>query len=260
MPDRPTALITGASGGLGAEFAQIHAARGGDLILVARSADKLAALQAQLHEQHGVRVTVIARDLAETDACERLVEEIRGQGLAVDYLLNNAGFGGAGEFVSRPWADDRQMILLNVLTLSGLTRLLLPEMLARGSGRVLNVGSLASFLPGPLQATYYATKAYVLSLSEALANEVSGTGVTVTCLCPGPTKTGFADRADAGDTRAFRRAAAAADVARYGYDAMLAGKRVAVHGWKNKLLIHGLLRLMPRRLVTQISRMTMEKP
>lgn len=258
MPDMPTALVTGASGGLGACFAKIHAERGGDLILVARSADKLAALQQQLQAEHRVRVTVIARDLAETAAGAKLAEEVRGQGFAVDYLINNAGFGGGGQFVDRRWDDDRQMIQLNVLALTSLTRQFLPDMITRGSGKILNVGSAASFVPGPLQAVYYATKAYVLSLSEALANETAGTGVTVTCLCPGATDTGFAARAEVGQTRAFRRAASAEDVARYGYDAMLAGKAVAVHGWQNKLLLHGLLRLMPRGLVRRVSRLTME--
>ena len=258
MSDQPTALITGASGGLGAEFAKLHAARGGDLVLVARSADKLATLQAQLHAEFGVRVTVIARDLAVPDAGESLAAEIKGQGLVVDYLINNAGFGGVGKFAERPWDEDRRMILLNVLTLTSLLRQLLPEMIARGHGRVLNVGSGASFVPGPLQATYYATKAYVLSLSEAVANETAGTGVTVTVLCPGATDTGFAERADAKDVRAFRRLASATEVAKYGYDAMLAGKTVAVHGWGNKVLLHGAIRFLPRWLVTKMSRMTME--
>lgn len=254
-----TALITGASGGLGKLFAEIHAAHGGNLVLVARSEGKLAELQQELQEKHKAHVTVLPRDLSTPTAGEELAEEIQGQGIQIDYLINNAGFGGHGEFIEREWQEDRSMILLNVLALTALTRAFAPAMVGHGSGRIMNVASAAAFVPGPLQAVYYATKAYVLSFSEALANELAGTGVTVTALCPGATKTGFADRADAGGTQAFSSAASADDVAHYGYDCMLDGKTVAVHGWQNKLLLHGLIRFLPRWLVTKISRSTMEK-
>ncbi|MEQ8210365.1 MAG: SDR family oxidoreductase [Lacipirellulaceae bacterium] len=254
-----TALVTGASGGLGKLFAEIHAARGGNLVLVARSEGKLAELQSELQEKHKVHVTILPRDLSTPTAGEELAEEIRGQGIQIDYLINNAGFGGHGPFIEREWQQDRSMILLNVLALTALTRELAPAMVERGHGKILNVASAAAFIPGPLQAVYYATKAYVLSFSEALANELADTGVTVTALCPGATKTGFADRADAGATQAFSSAASADDVAKYGYEAMLSGKTVAVHGLQNKILLHGLIRFLPRWLITKISRSTMEK-
>lgn len=256
---KETALITGASSGIGAEFARVHASKGGDLVLVARRADRLNELKTELEKAFGVHVTVLAKDLSQPAAGEELVRDLKAQGIQVDYLINNAGFGGRGLFHERDWERDRAMILVNVFALTTLTRLLLPEMVQRQHGRILNVASTAGFLPGPLQAVYYATKAYVLSFSEALVNELAGTGVTVTVLCPGATETEFAGQAGVGETLAFKRGTVPPrEVAAYGYAAMLKGTPVAVHGATNKFLVHGLLRALPRGAVRKISRAFME--
>lgn len=220
-----TALITGASSGIGKELARIHASCGGDLVLVARSAERLAAVARDLRDAHGVQVQVIAKDLGKPDAPREVFEEVKAMEVSVDYLINNAGFGGQGAFVDRAWADDLSMIQLNVVALSAMTRLFLPTFVARGSGRVLNVSSTASLLPGPLQAVYYATKAYVTSFSNAIAEELRGTGVTVTALLPGATETAFARTAALDGTPLFAGGlASAASVAEAGYEGMLAGK------------------------------------
>ena len=252
------ALVTGASGGIGLELARLHAARGGDLVLVARSEDKLEALAAELSQRHGITAHVFARDLSRIDAAEELAAALERKGLAIDVLINNAGFGGHGKFHERDWTADKAMIQLNVVTLTGLTRLLLPGMVARGHGRILNLASMAAFLPGPLQAVYYATKAFVLSFSEAIANELEGTGVTVTVLCPGATETGFAATGGLEDVKAFANADAPDGVARAGYAGMLRGKTVVVPSLAKKIATR-LPGLLPRGLVTRISRATMEQ-
>ena len=255
-----TALVTGASSGIGRELARVHAGFGGDLILVARGEEALNELAAELRDRHGVTVEVVPRDLAVPNAAAGLWEEIRRRGLTVDVLVNNAGFGLHGPFAEQDADRLSAMLRLNVLTLTDLTRLALPPMLARGRGRVLNLASVAAFVPGPLLAVYYASKAYVLSLSEALAEEVNGTGVTVTALCPGATETDFKNRADMGGVAAFEKTAVpAAPVARAGYRAMLEGKPVFVYGAANKFLAHGLLRLVPRGVVRWASKRSMQK-
>ena len=253
-----TALITGASTGIGRELARIHAAAGGNAILVARSADKLEQLKSDLEKEHSVNITMIAKDLATPTAGNELAAELNAGGHEIDYLINNAGFGGHGKFHEREWAKDEAMIQLNITTLTSLTRHLLPNMVKRGSGKVLNVASVAGFVSGPLQAVYFATKAYVLSFSEAIANELKGTGVTVTALCPGATETEFAAGADLDDTNLFKGAATADAVAQYGYRAMLNGKRVAIHGLANQMLVFST-RFSPRSMVAAISRKMMEK-
>jgi short-subunit dehydrogenase len=259
--NKKTALVTGASSGIGEEFARIHAANGGDLVLVARREERLQRLKQELESQHSVKAICIVKDLSHPEAAEELYADILERGITVDYLVNNAGFGGYGTFVSRDWATDSSMVNLNILSLAALTRLFLPSMVERGSGRILNVASMAGFIPGPLQAVYYATKAFVLSFSEAIAEELRGTGVTVTALCPGVTKTEFARVGDLEESLAFKMmgGATAESVAEYGYNSMRKGKVVAVHGLMNKLQIHGLLRLVPRPLVRRISKMTMQK-
>lgn len=257
---RPTALITGASSGIGLELARIHAARGGDLVIVARRGEELEVLAGQLRSAHGTDVVVIAQDLALPSAARDLYKNVQDRGIEIDFLINNAGFGGHGLFYERDLARERAMIQLNVITLVELTHLFLTGFVARGSGRVLNVASMAGFIPGPLQAVYYATKAFVLSFSEAIANELEDSGVTVTALAPGAVATGFAEVADVGDLRAWERSVASPkDVAAYGYQAMLDGKVVAVPGFANRFLIHFVRRLIPRGIVTRISRMTMER-
>lgn len=242
------ALITGASGGIGRDLAIEHARAGGHVILVARREDRLQALAAELIDHHGIEAITIAVDLAAPGAPARLHADIASRGLVVDTLINNAGFGGLGRFAEIEPERHARMIQLNVLALTELTRAFLPEMIARGTGRILNVASVAAFVPGPHQATYFATKAFVLSLTEALAVELEGSGVTVTALCPGATSTGFAEAAGAQKLQFFQKgAASSAAVARFGYQAMLRGQTVAIHGARNRMT-PTLLRLLPRRL------------
>lgn len=227
---KKTALITGASSGIGESLARIHAKANGDLILVARSGDKLNTLKAELEQQHGITVTVITQDLSQANAAQSIYDTVKAQQLRVDYLINNAGFGGLGEFHKRHWQYEAQMIQVNITALTQLTHLFLPDLIAQGSGKVLNVSSIASLVPGPLQAVYYATKAYVTSFSNAIASELEGTGVTVTALLPGATKTGFGAKSGMDKTAFFDKTANADDVAQAGYDGMLAGHMNVISG------------------------------
>jgi short-subunit dehydrogenase len=247
---RLTALITGASSGIGMNFSRLLAREGYELFLVARSEAKLNALAKELGN-----AKVIVADLVSPDAPRRIFDASG----PVDVLINNAGFGVLGPFVESDLRKDFEMIQVNVAALTHLTRLFLPPMLARRSGRILNVASTAAFQPGPLMAIYYATKAYVLSFSEAIADELRGTGVTVTALCPGPTATGFAEVAGMESSRLFSltRPMSSEAVARYGLRAMQHGKRVAIPGIANKLAAQSL-RVAPRRLVTTLVRKLQE--
>jgi uncharacterized protein len=240
-----TALVTGASAGLGTHFARLFAQDGHDLVLVARRRDKLDQVATELSEVYGTRATVIAADLTDPKAMLRLHEEVVRAGIEVEFLVNNAGFGTSGAFAELELARELDLIELNVKALTHLTGLLLPAMLARRSGRILNIGSLAGFLPGPFMATYYASKAYVLNFTEALSYELRGTGVTATVLCPGATATEFAQVAGTQNAALFRSSADAASVARYGYRAMMKGKTIAIPGLRNKLSQESL-RLSPR--------------
>ena len=218
-----TALITGASSGIGKAFAQIHAERGGNVVIVARREDKLNALKAELEGKHNVQVTVIVKDLTQPNAPRELYNEVKAAGITVDYLINNAGFGGRGKFHERDWETDQAMIQLNVMALTALTRYFLPDFVARNTGRILNVSSTAALVPGPLQAVYYATKAFVTSFSNALAEELHDTNITVTALMPGATETEFAKTSDMDRTTLFDSPFSARAVAEDGYNAMLAG-------------------------------------
>lgn len=257
MPD--TALITGASSGIGTEFARLQAAAGGDMVLVARSSDKLNALKAELEAAHNVSVTVIAEDLAVAGAADKVFAATEAAGIRVDVLINNAGFGGHGKFHERPLDKERQMIQLNITTLTELTHLYVQGMVARGGGKVLNVASTAGFLPGPLQAVYYATKAYVLSFSQAIAEELGDTGVTVTALCPGPVDTGFVSEANLENVAAFDKAATPAKVAKIGFEAMQRGKLVTIDNPAFSVMLNWIVPLLPRKAVLKISRKSMEK-
>lgn len=255
-----TALVTGASGGIGRDIARIHASRGGDLVIVARRRDALEELKNELAEAHGVSVVCIDADLTEPGAVERIHNQVAEQGIEIDVLVNNAGFGGHGKFHERPWAKDEAMIELNVKALCAMTHQFLPGMVARKRGRILNVASTAGMLPGPLQAVYYASKAFVLSFSQAIAEELAEDGVTVTALCPGPVDTGFGDRAGLEAVESFQKNAASSDeVARIGYEAMLKGKLVVVDDWKLSLMLNWFVPLLPRRTVLKLSRRAMEK-
>ncbi len=229
-----TALITGASSGLGESFARKLAAQQWNLILVARSKDTLDTLAKELESTHSIHVQVIALDLSAVNATATLMKSITDT--PIDLLVNNAGFGDFGLFQDADPIRTRQMIDLNVGALTDLTRAILPQMIERKHGRILNIASTAAFQPGPLMAVYYATKAYVLSLSEALSNELQGTGVTVTCLCPGPTRTQFAKNAHMGSSRLFKsRVMDASVVAETALNACFNGKPVCIPGLSNKL-------------------------
>ena len=258
MPNK-TALVTGGSTGIGFELAKCFAAHGHDLVLIARHKDTLEGAAGTIEGKYGVKATTIPVDLSHPESPQRLFDAVNSEGIHVDFLINNAGFGLAGEFVDTDLEKELDMIQVNVTAVVHLTKLFLPAMVRRRQGRIMNVASTASFQPGPLSSIYYATKAFVLSFSEAIAEELRNTGVTVTALCPGPTRTEFADRAGTTKTRLFTQSivASAEDVARYGHAAMMRGQRVAIPGMGNKLLMQAE-RIAPRRLVTMITRKVQE--
>ena len=248
-----TALVTGASAGLGLELARLAAKDGHDLVLVARRRERLEALAAELTAAHGVQVIVIAADLSDQAAPAAIAQRLRADGKQIDFLINNAGFGSCGPFSKAVLEREVEMVHLNIRALMQLTHLFLPEMLARKSGRILNVASVAGFLAGPYMATYYASKAFVLSFTEALSSELVGTGVTITASCPGPTKTEFGTVAGNHKTELFKRnVAQAAPVARHAYRAMMAGKVVAIPGLMNKLIAQST-RISPRAWLRAIA-------
>jgi uncharacterized protein len=251
-------LVTGASGGIGYELAKVFVRDRHNLILVARSGEKLAQAGNELRKA-GTEVSTFALDLSAATAPKFLFDQLNSYGLSVDILINNAGFGAYGEFARMSNDEILGQIQLNVAALTELCRLFLPPMLARGRGRIMNVASTAGFQPGPLMAVYYATKAYVISFSEALANEVRGSGVTVTCFCPGATHTGFAKRAGNDKTRVFRQfgAMSAEKVALDGYGAVMEGRTLAISGAHNWLVAQST-RFAPRKLVTALSRWVSE--
>ena len=248
-----TALITGASAGLGTEFARLCAQDRHDLVLVARRRDRLEALAAELATAHGVKAQVIAADLGTAGGASAMVNELRTRGISIDILVNNAGFGTNGHFAELDAARELEELQLNIVSLVSLTRALLPEMIARNEGRILNIGSTAGFQPGPYMAVYYASKAFVNSFTEALAYELRGSGVTATVSCPGATRTEFAGVAGISTSRLFRMGASSAqEVAREAYGAMLAGRPMIVHGLKNKLGVQ-LQRISPRAVVRMLA-------
>ena len=247
------ALITGASSGIGYALANVFAREGYNLILVARSADKLNALQKQLTAQHNISAVVLPFDLTEIEAPRQLFEQVQAQNLTVDVLVNCAGYGDYGEFSNSDWPKQQGIIFLNIHALTYLCRLCLPGMIERGQGKILNVASTAAFQPGPRVSIYFASKAYVLSLGEAIATELEDTGVTVTTLCPGPTRTAFIQTANfdqiaVAENDSLDAMPSAEAVAEYGYKAMKKGKVVAVHGLFNKFLAFSV-RFAPRGLI-----------
>jgi uncharacterized protein len=255
-----TALITGASGGIGYELAKLFAGDHCNLVLVGRNAERLSQIAGELAGQCGIKVKTVALDLGAAPAPRFLFDQLQREGIAVDILVNNAGFGVFGEFAQMPEEEILGQIQLNITALTGLCRLFLPSMVARRRGKIMNVASTAAFQPGPLMAVYYASKAYVLSFSEAIANELRGSGVTVTCFCPGATATGFAKRAGTEDSRLFKQIGAmdADRVARDGYRGLMAGKTVVISGAHNWLVAESV-RFAPRKVVTAISRWVAEK-
>jgi len=258
MSQKGTALVTGGSSGIGLEIARVLARQGYTLGLVARSRDTLDAVAHEMAASHGVEVRAFACDLSEAEARDALWREIEAAGLAIDVLVNNAGFGLFGPFRQSDLEAERRMIELNVTALVTLTKRCVPGMIARGHGRVLNVASTAAFLPGPAMSVYYATKAFVLSFSEAIGDELRETGVTVTALCPGPTATRFQAAARMERSRLMQSVMMSpAEVAEAGVAGMHEGRAVVVPGLRNRA-VPWLVRLLPRRLVTAISRRAAE--
>jgi short-subunit dehydrogenase len=248
-----TALITGSSGGLGLEFAKLAAADGYNLVLVARRQEVLEQLAAALRTDFGIQAFVLAIDLSQPGAAIQVCQFLASKQLQIDLLVNNAGFAIYGKLIETDLDQEQDLLRLNVMTLTELTKLLLPHMVQQKWGRILNVASVAAFLPGPLMATYYASKAYVLSFSQAINQEVQGTGVTVTTLCPGPIQTGFASRAQLRNSRAFyRQSMDVATVALSGYQAMQAGKSLAIPGWKNKMFTQ-ITRIVPYAMLARLA-------
>lgn len=254
-----TVLITGASGGIGKELVDRFARDGYDLVLVARSEDKLVESAREYMERYHIQATYIAKDVALPGVAEKIYRELKEKGITVDFLVNNAGFGLYGEFLETQLELETNMIDINIKALTVMTKVFLPDMVKRRQGGVLNVASLVAFFPGPLMAVYYATKAYVLSFTEALENELRGTGVTVSALCPGATATGFIDRAGLATSKLFRSGVMeVGQVADIGYREFLRGKNLIITGRRNKFMAF-LPRLLPRKLMTNAVRSAQAK-
>ncbi len=250
-------LITGASSGIGLEFARISAAKGFNQIWVARNAEKLTLLKTEFEATYAVGIQTIVCDLSRHNAVDSIVSQLDQWQIVPDILINNAGFGTYGPFNQTDFQTEKDMLQVNVVTLTELTKVIYSKMRERNSGYILNLASVAGFMPGPLMAVYYASKAYVLSFSEALANEAKGSNVHVTVLCPGPTiATNFVNKATLQNSRLFKgfgKLPTAKQVAAYGWKSMMKGKATAVHGWKNRCMIF-LIRLVPRKMVMALVR------
>ena len=255
-----TALITGASNGIGLELAKIHASKGDDLVLIARNKSKLEEIKSALEKQFNVAVYIIGKDLSEINSAQEVYDETTRQSIQIDYLINNAGFGDFGMFAATDWNKELQMINLNITTLTQFTKLYLQDMIKRRSGKIMNVASTAAFQSGPTMSVYCATKAYVLSFTEAVSNEVRDKGITVTALCPGATETGFQAAGGLEDSKLFKgkKLPTAKAVAEYGYTAMIKGKTVAVHGIMNKIMSNSV-RFIPRALVVKVTRSILDQ-
>jgi hypothetical protein len=251
------ALITGASSGIGKELALIHAQQKGDLVIVARRKEELESLKTEIENKFGVQVKVIAKDLTKTEAPKEIYDELKQAGIEVEYLINNAGFGGLGKLHERDWVKDEAMINLNVMALTALTRLFLPDFVKRNSGRILNTSSTASLIPGPLQAVYYATKAFVTSFSNAIAEELHDTNITVTALLPGATETEFGKISGMDKTSMFQSTSSAKTVAEDGYKAMIKGNLNKISGitFAQKLMFAVLPFTPTKMLLTQVRKM-----
>jgi short-subunit dehydrogenase len=245
-----TALITGASTGIGKEFATIHASKGGNLIIVARNESKLNQLKTDLEKQYNIKVVVIAKDLSNLNAPQEIYNEVKKLGIEIDYLMNNAGFGALGKFHELDLARQIEMINLNVTSLTALTHLFLPEFVKRNSGKILNTSSTASFMPGPLQAVYFATKAYVTFFSNALSEELYNTKITVTNLMPGATESEFGATSGMDKTEMFKKTATAYSVALDGYNGMLKGKIDVISGLTlSQKIMMAFIPFMPKKMI-----------
>lgn len=254
-----TALITGASSGIGLELAHLFARDGYRLVLLARNRNTLRQIGDDLQARYSVTVRIAPKDLAHPATPTELYQELQEAGVVLDVLVNNAGFGLSGAFQSTDWNIENEMMQVNIVAATHLTKLFLPQIRAR-EGKIMNVASTAAFQPGPFMSVYYASKAYLLSFSEALAEELEGSGVTVTCLCPGPVKTNFQRRAYLEGTAMVNSPLLVdvREVARLGYEGMMRGKRLVIPGWKNRAGVE-LLRISPRAVVTKVVRRLQEK-
>ncbi len=252
-----TALVTGASSGFGKEFCKIHAEKGGDLIVVARRKDKLEELKIELEKKYSIIVTVIAKDLSLHTASQEIYDEVKDMGLEVDYLINNAGFGGIGKFYEREMDQDLSMLMVNILALTKLTRLFLPDFVTRNSGRILNVSSSAAFIPGPMQAVYYASKSYVTSFSNAIAEELHDTNVTVTCLMPGVADTEFG-KVSGMDKLSLPTGLSASKVATVGYNAMIKGKLNVISAAFSQKVMVKFIPFLPKKMLLKAIRKMQE--
>lgn len=252
------ALITGGASGLGYEFALLFAQDGYNLVLIDINSDKLHETKTEIESSYDTSVEIMTKDLSQVNISDEIISELGNK--HIDVLVNNAGFGCFGAFNEVDWERQAQMLNLHVVTTTHLTKLLLKGMVKRGSGRILNLSSLAAFQPGPLMSLYYATKGFILSFSEAIANELKGSGVTVTALCPGPTKTSFQEvvSCDTSQNKIAFNMANPKDVAAYGYKSMMKGRAVAIPGGLNKIL-GTLPRFIPRNMATKIVRRIQEK-
>jgi short-subunit dehydrogenase len=250
-----TALITGASSGIGLEFAKIFAAAKNNLVLVARSGGRLLQLGDELQKEHDISVRVIGADLSKMAEVQKVYDTCKAYDIEVDYLVNNAGFGDFGFFIESDWNKTEQMLDLNIKSLTKMCHLFIPDMVQRKSGKVLNVASTAAFQPGPTMAVYYASKSYVLFLSEAIYNELQGTGVHITCLCPGATESGFQSASNLQESAMVKgkKLPTAKEVAAFGYKAMMKNKLTVIHGMKNFILANSI-RFTPRKMVLSIVR------
>ena len=253
------ALITGASSGIGYELAKLFAKDKHNIILIARREDKLKQLSRDLEHDYKIKTLVIPKDLSQTQSVQEIYDILKQNNITIDYLINNAGFIVYGRFSDSNWSEDHKMIQLHMVTLTHLIKLFLPDMLRRKNGKILNIGSTGSFVPGPLNAVYCATKNYILSLSEAIAEEINGSGVTVTALCPGGTKTEFAEKANIKNSSVhFFEVMEANRVARIGYKALMKGKRVVIPGMLNKTQIFSI-RFTPRIVTSKLIKLMMSK-
>jgi short-subunit dehydrogenase len=247
-----TALITGASSGIGKELARIHASKGGNVVLVARRGAELESLRSELEDKYKVDVSIFQQDLSKEGAAKNVYEFCKEKNIEIEYLMNNAGFGGHGKFVDRPLEKDVEMIHLNIQALVELSHLFLQDMKKRKAGKILNTASTAGYLPGPLQATYFATKAFVVSFTKGISHELKPHGITVTALCPGPVKTEFEFVAGMGNGDMFKNGATAYSTALKGYNAMMKGKRICISDIGLNFMIKFLLPVIPDSILLRV--------
>jgi len=259
MNNTSTALITGASGGIGMELARIHASKGNDVVIVARSEKKLQALKKELELTHKINAWIIVADLSKPESAKTIYEKTQQLGIKVSILINNAGLGGHGLFHQRDLSEDQAMIQINLVSLTNLTHYYLKDMVKDGYGKILNVSSTASFMPGPLQSVYYGTKAYVTSFTQAIAEEVKDYNITVTALCPGAVTTGFIASGNLEGISAWNNAKSAKSVAMIGYKDMQRGKLVSFNEGLLQFVLTWIIPLLPRKVVLKVSRYSMEK-